>query len=191
MFRKLIFLFLLVFFVSAPAYAEDAPLPWLEQKPEAIEPKNEPDKLTDSERVEQLILIIEASLQCQVAAELTRNYYVIYLGFKKGLEKVDVTDMYKNPPPSLQALMYSFQEYEKIVVKIKSFVTAADKSVDMDKIEAVRYAQLRQMFIAKVLNTKLKVKYIKDVMGMNKECFDKIETRNNHLNKLINKMAKK
>tara|TARA_B100000029_G_C17449359_1_gene914434 strand:+ start:577 stop:1110 length:534 start_codon:yes stop_codon:yes gene_type:complete len=177
--------------VSAPAYAEDAPLPWLEQKPEAIEPKNEPDKLTDSERVEQLILIIEASLQCQVAAELTRNYYVIYLGFKKGLEKVDVTDMYKNPPPSLQALMYSFQEYEKIVVKIKSFVTAADKSVDMDKIEAVRYAQLRQMFIAKVLNTKLKVKYIKDVMGMNKECFDKIETRNNHLNKLINKMAKK
>jgi hypothetical protein len=196
MFRKLILLFLLVFFVSAPAYAEDAPLPWLEQKPEAIEPKIEPDKpivkpKVDPERVEQLILIIEASLQCQVAAELTRNYYVIYLGFKKGLEKADVTDAYKNPIPSLKALMYSFNEYEKIVVKIKSFVIAADKSIDMNKIEAVRYAQLRQLFAAKVLNSKLKLEYIKDVMGVNKECYEKIESRNDHLNKLINELAEK
>ena len=194
MFRKLILPFLLVFLASTPVYAENNPLPWLE--PESIEPNIKPDKpitkpTVDPERVKQLILIIEASLQCQVAAELTRNYYTIYLGFKRGFEKVDVTDMYKNPPPPLRALMHSFQEYEKLVVNIKAFVSAADPTIDMDRIEITRYAQLRQIFAAKVLNSKLTLDYAKDVMVVNKECYDKIESRTEHLGTVIDEMSKK
>tara|TARA_R110002074_G_scaffold48102_3_gene123207 strand:+ start:5431 stop:6027 length:597 start_codon:yes stop_codon:yes gene_type:complete len=193
MIRNLFFMFFVFFFVISPAKAEpfeefDFKLPWQQPvaPPENVVPE---EKVVNEEQIKSLIVLIESSLQCQVAAELTRNYYYIYLGFKQGLEKTDpdvITKQAVNPPPTIKALEKVYKDYQDIIVFIKAVFKATDPSVDIDAVEKKRSIELRQQFSSKVVYDMVDHTYINSAMTINSECWSKLEVRQKQVKEIFN-----
>jgi len=191
MIRNLFFMFFIFFLVISPAKADPeelgSTLPWQQPvaPPENVVPK---EKIVNKEQIKSLIMIIESSLQCQVAAEITRNYYYIYLGFKQGLEKTDpnvITKQAVNPPPSIKALQKVHKEYEDIIVFIKTVFKATDPSVDIDGVEKKRYIELKQQFSSRLVYDKVDHTYIDAAMTINSECWSKLDARQKQVKEIF------
>jgi len=192
MIRNLFFMFFIFFLVISPAKADpeefNFKLPWQQPvaPPENVVPE---EKIVNEEQIKSLIMIIESSLQCQVAAELTRNYYYIYLGFKQGLEKTDpgvINKQAVNPPPTIKALEKVHKEYQDIIEFIKAVFKATDPSVDIDVVERKRSIDLRQQFSSKVVYDMVDHTYIDGAMTINSECWSKLEVRQKQVKEIFN-----
>jgi len=152
MIRNLFFAFFIGFFINSSAYAEEK----LEQQKQ------------------DLFELMEAGLQCQSTAAVALNYYNIYLGFKQGLEKIDVEN-YEMPGP-VAGIKPMFDGYEDLLGKIKNALKQ-NHGVQADQIEFMRYMELKDMLNSNAAHSKLKPEFIRDIFLMLQECHQKLPGR--------------
>jgi len=145
MFRKLFFSIVMLFSVSLPAKSQ--------------------------ETLEPLIVMLDASLTCQAAAELTQNYYNIYLGFKQGIEKSDIEAL--EPPEFISVLSTLFNEYELVVKELKPKIAA--HSLDANLVERLRYTEIKNNLIGPIVNNRADPDYIPYFMNINYECWAQLD----------------
>jgi len=130
--------------------------------------------------VNNIFTLFEASLQCQAVAEITANYYIIYLGFKHSLEKSDIKKL--ETPKSISYLKTQFTKYEELIQEIKKLLTRLD-STTANKIknyEQSTYIKIKQQLLYFLLN-RIEPDFIENTMALNSECYQKFKFRQDYL----------
>ena len=183
MFYKLIFAFLVVFLTATPLHASNEP-GWInpDEPLTPIEPDKKLQQL-DMNDIKNLIVVMESALQCQVAVALTQNYYSIYLGFKRGIEKTDLSTL--ETPKSVKALKPIFVNYEQLIVRIKTQLKKEAPSIDLNEIEKKRFKDIKSGFTYRLLNEFIKPNYVSTIMELNKECYSKFKNREKLVNRIL------
>ena len=144
MIARFIFVWLLVFLVSTPVYAET-------------------DKFT------RLFGIFDGALRCQAALSLTSNYNVIYRALNRGLEKVDPPEAIKFK----DKLNGEWQLLELIVAKSKVALAKLNPIMNFDREEQRLYTEASNTLTIAIRTLKVDDTHILKLIQLNSLCSKK------------------